>query len=108
VNELFRFERCWREIPKDGIPRDYADTFTTATYHGALEAHRRACAGDWATEVMVEPWVSELRGLASGRTRIVRAAVDLWPDTRPPMSRQTFAELWRGWLGKAEKWKDAA
>ena len=46
-----------------------------------------------AAVVEVVDQVGELRGVSSGRARVVRGSVDLWRDDRPPLSREEFSVL---------------
>jgi hypothetical protein len=103
VSEHFRFATSWREIPADKVEREWARTWTFDTYDQALGQHKRACWGRWVTDVMVDPQVGDLIGVDSGKTRVIRAAVDLWTDDRPSMSKEQFGELWRAFLRGEER-----
>jgi len=100
VSERFGFATSWREIHADKVERDYATQHWFPSYDEAHSHHRKACRGDWVTEIMVDAQVGELIGVDGGKQRTIRRGVDLWRDDRPGLSREEFAKLWRGWTDK--------
>ena len=99
MSETFQFWHQWSEIRADRVPRDFAELHQFGTYQAGLDGHRRACRGDWVVPAQAWPSVSELVAVSAGKTRTVRAGVQLWSDDRPPLSREGFSELWREKLG---------
>ena len=97
MSERYGFYTSWREIPSDRVERDLARSNWWMSYDQAREQHRRACAGGWVTDVMVDAQVGPLIGVDGGKQRMIAKGADLWVDDRPPLSRAEFAKLWREW-----------
>ena len=89
--EQFEFATTWQEINADRLHIDYAELHRFSTYQEGLDRHRRASQGGWVTATMVRPQVGELRGVSSGRARVIQGSVDLWRDDRPPLTREQFS-----------------
>jgi len=93
MTEAFEFSTSWQEINADRLHIDFAETHRFSVYQTGLDQHRRACEGGWVTATMVRPQVGELRGMSSGRGRVIRGSVDLWRDDRPPLTRLQFRAI---------------
>jgi hypothetical protein len=108
MSERFGFATSWREIHRDRVERDYATLHWWTSYDQAHQQHRKACNGDWVSEVMVDAQVGELIGHDGGKQRVIRSGRDLWTDDRPAFGREDFAKLWRGWKDRPLTGRTAA
>ena len=108
MSERFGFATSWREIHGDKVQRDYATVHWWPSYDQAHQQHRKACRGDWVTDVMVDPQVGDFIGVDGGKQRTIRRGQDLWRDDRPGLSRDEFSRLWREWKSQPDPLKETA